>query len=121
MENNLRDNFVDFIYTYQQEMPVKRITDGGYFSKQEINNFSTTTLFECYAYISRRLRIIAKALAEQKSKIEEESGQGVGAEDGPRSHPMAPLQSQHRLKRWEIRGCKDSSLASWVIKKHREQ
>ena len=75
MENNLRDNFVDFIYTYQQEMPVKRITDGGYFSKQEINNFATTALFECYAYISRRLRIIAKALAEQKSKIEAESGQ----------------------------------------------
>lgn len=39
----------------------------------------------------------------------------------PGSHPMTPLQSQHRLKRWEIHGCKGSSLASWVIKKHRKQ
>lgn len=60
-------------------------------------------------------------------RLKKKVGKGLGQRTAaptqlcPGSHPTAPLQSQHRLKRWEICGCKDSSLASWVIKKHREQ
>ena len=68
MEKSIREQLAEFVYTYQQELPLKRIIDGNHFSIQELKRLDSETLFSYCAYIRKRLNILDSIKKDQDLK-----------------------------------------------------
>lgn len=68
MEKSVREQLAEFVYTYQQELPLKRIINGDHFSIQELKHLDSETLSKYCTYIRKRLNIIDSIKKDQDLK-----------------------------------------------------
>ena len=82
MEKSLREQLAEFVYTYQQELSLKRIKDGDHISIQELKRLDSETLSKYCTYISKRLNIIDSIKNDQDVKeVSEEKDIGDSLEE----------------------------------------